>query len=91
MCFLFICSEALNDNPPSKRHQLITVYLHYVQIKQNLGTKLHSRQLRNNANVIRSNLQHLHFQKQYSIVTAPGAEGRSEQHLENSGTELFIE
>lgn len=58
------------------------------QIKQNLRIKLDSRQLRNNANVIPSNLKWHHFQKQYSIITAPGAEGRSEEPLENSGTEL---
>lgn len=43
-CFFSICSEASNDTAPSKRHQLITAYLHYVQIKQNLRTMLDNRQ-----------------------------------------------
>lgn len=77
-CFLSICSEASNDNPPSKRYQLMTVYLQYVQIKQNLRTMLDNRLLRNDANITWSNLQWWYFQKQYSIITAPGADGTSE-------------
>lgn len=76
-CFLSICSEASNDNPPSKRYQLMTVNLQYVQIKQNLRTMLDNRLLRNDANITWSNLQ-WYFQKQYSIITAPGADGTSE-------------
>lgn len=46
-CFFSICSEASNDTPPSKRYQLITAYLHYVQLKQNLRTMLDNRLLTN--------------------------------------------
>lgn len=76
-CFLSICSEASNDNPASKTYQLMTVYLHCVQIKENLRTVLDSRPLRNNAWIAWSNPQWGHFQKQHSIITAPAAVGTS--------------
>lgn len=69
----------------------MTVYLYYVQIKENWRTTLDQRLLRNNANISWSNPQWWHFQKHHSIIAAPGAVGTSEQHLEDSGIELLIE